>query len=111
VGTNQGVTSLKRGQQLCPGTTASPAAPEQHGMATWSSWGRKADSEGCLLHLGEGWAPAVPSPGCQRPITDLGAGWYADVQVAEHMLHVLVFHGLAQERQGAAGFPAAVPNL
>lgn len=27
------------------------------------------------------------------------------------MLEVLVLHGLAQERQGAAGFPAAVPNL
>lgn len=27
------------------------------------------------------------------------------------MLEVLVFHGLAQKRQGAAGFPAAVPNL
>lgn len=27
------------------------------------------------------------------------------------MLQVLVLHGLAQERQGAAGFPAAVPDL
>ena len=27
------------------------------------------------------------------------------------MLEVFVFHGLAQERQGATGFPAAVPNL
>lgn len=55
--------------------------------------------------------PHCPLPECQRPDTDLGAGWDADVQVAEHMLEVLVFHGLAQERQGAAGFPAAVPDL
>lgn len=27
------------------------------------------------------------------------------------MLEVLILHGFAQERQGAAGFPAAVPNL
>lgn len=27
------------------------------------------------------------------------------------MLEVLILHGLAQERQGATGFPAAVPNL
>lgn len=27
------------------------------------------------------------------------------------MLEVLVFHGLAQEGQGATGFPAAVPDL
>lgn len=34
--TNQGVNSLKRGQQLCPDMTASPSAPEWHDKATWS---------------------------------------------------------------------------
>lgn len=55
--------------------------------------------------------PHCPLAEYQSTYTDLSARRYADVQVAKHMLEVLIFHGLAQERQGATGFPAAVPDL
>lgn len=55
--TNQGVNSLKRGQQLCPDTTASPSAPEWYDMEQVK---KKADSKGCPLHLEKGWALTAP---------------------------------------------------